>query len=348
MTSKECNLRICEDHLTKVSRTFALNIRVLKGDVYRGLLLAYLLCRIADTLEDDPSFSFDLKIDYLSFYASLFPPSSDWRSQTGHFMDMLSFGRKSSDTLLVGDTDCVLSEFIKLSPAYISIISHHVREMALGMAEFQEKRSRNGIICLDDKEELERYCYYVAGTVGVMITSLFAEGASSMPAGLKERLYSRSVAFGTGLQLTNIAKDFFSDFGRGWCYVPRSFFESESIAPDMHLLQCNQKALLGVFRRLISLALENLDEALLYTLDIPRSQVRYRLFCLWPLFMAVETLARLSEEKESLLCGRTIKISRREVKKILFYTTMTVMSDHCLQAIYRRIRMKVAAFIPHN
>ncbi len=334
--------------MTKVSRTFALNIRVLGGDVYRGLLLAYLLCRIADTLEDDPSFSFGQKIGYLSLYASLFPPSSDWRSRTAHFTDELAFSRESFDVRLVGDIDCVVSEFVKLPPAYISIISQHVREMALGMAEFQKKRSRSGMICLDNREELERYCYYVAGTVGVMITSLFAEGAPSMPSELRERLYSRSVAFGTGLQITNIAKDFFSDFGRGWCYVPRSFFESEGIAPDVHLLQCNQQASLGVFRRLISLALENLDEALLYTLDIPRSQVRYRLFCLWPLFMALETLARLSEEKKSLLCGRTIKISRREVKKILFYTTVTVMSDRCLQAMYRRIRMKAAAFTPHH
>src|SRR5512132_1028866 len=47
--------RFCHEILPEVSRTFALSIRVLPGDLGRAVLTAYLLCRIADTLEDEPA-----------------------------------------------------------------------------------------------------------------------------------------------------------------------------------------------------------------------------------------------------------------------------------------------------
>ena len=47
-------LRFGRSILPAVSRTFALSIRVLPGELGRAVLTAYLLCRIADTLEDEP------------------------------------------------------------------------------------------------------------------------------------------------------------------------------------------------------------------------------------------------------------------------------------------------------
>ncbi|HCK68750.1 MAG TPA: squalene/phytoene synthase, partial [Nitrospina sp.] len=42
----------CVQTLPKVSRTFALNISILRGTLYRSILTAYLFCRIVDTVED--------------------------------------------------------------------------------------------------------------------------------------------------------------------------------------------------------------------------------------------------------------------------------------------------------
>ena len=38
--------------LPRVSRTFAINIRVLRGSLGDAVRTAYLMCRVADTLED--------------------------------------------------------------------------------------------------------------------------------------------------------------------------------------------------------------------------------------------------------------------------------------------------------
>ena len=47
--------------LPSVSRTFALSIRFLPGTLGRAVTTAYLLCRIADTIEDDIGLDNDQK-----------------------------------------------------------------------------------------------------------------------------------------------------------------------------------------------------------------------------------------------------------------------------------------------
>ena len=58
--------------LSLVSRTFALNIQVLPTPLKRPILLAYLFCRMADTLEDDRNLSKDRKIELLAAFRLVF------------------------------------------------------------------------------------------------------------------------------------------------------------------------------------------------------------------------------------------------------------------------------------
>ena len=55
----------CNQTLIKVSRTFALNIRVLRGDLHRSVLIAYLFCRTVDTIEDAAKLDPKIKIKQL-------------------------------------------------------------------------------------------------------------------------------------------------------------------------------------------------------------------------------------------------------------------------------------------
>jgi phytoene synthase len=65
--------------------------------------------------------------------------------------------------------------------------------------------------------ELERYCEYAGGTVGVMLTALF--GASHRDA---ER---RMLALGAAMQWTNILRDIDEDLARGRVYIATSTIE---------------------------------------------------------------------------------------------------------------------------
>jgi Phytoene/squalene synthetase len=61
----------CNQTLIKVSRTFALNIRVLRGDLHRSVLIAYLFCRTVDTVEDAAKLDPKIKIKQLFEFSRL-------------------------------------------------------------------------------------------------------------------------------------------------------------------------------------------------------------------------------------------------------------------------------------
>ena len=59
-----------QEHLAKVSRTFALTIPLLPTELIDYISNAYLLCRIADTIEDDPKALVKQKIAWLNSFAT--------------------------------------------------------------------------------------------------------------------------------------------------------------------------------------------------------------------------------------------------------------------------------------
>jgi 15-cis-phytoene synthase len=76
----------------------------------------------------------------------------------------------------------------------------------------------------EDLGELERYCYLVAGTVGLMILPMLAEGKNI--AGLKRS----AVALGEAMQLTNILRDLGEDSLRRRFYLPLGLCEKHGVS----------------------------------------------------------------------------------------------------------------------
>src|SRR5579864_1910525 len=56
----------------RVSRTFAIGITILPGDLGKAVLTGYLLCRIADTVEDDGSSSATRRQELLAKFIACF------------------------------------------------------------------------------------------------------------------------------------------------------------------------------------------------------------------------------------------------------------------------------------
>ena len=79
-------------------------------------------------------------------------------------------------------------------------------------------RASGGGLGLASLEETLEYCYYVAGTVGEMLTRLF-QWYSPAIAERSAALEPRAVAFGNVLQLTNILKDVREELDRLTAHV---------------------------------------------------------------------------------------------------------------------------------
>ncbi len=328
--------RFCQAILPAVSRTFALGIKVLPGALGQAVLDAYLLCRIADTVEDAPGIDPHVKAVMFDDFLAAF----DDRTALERFLvSVTSLQGDIAHLTLTQNTDLVLEHFATLPEKTRAMVRKWVAEMAGGMRKFVLLYP-NGIR-IQTIEEYKEYCYYVAGTVGYMLTDLWHEHSSSINVRRYGILRERCRAFAEALQTVNILKDVALDVEKeNSIYVPEELLrahgstQSRILAPEF--LTRNREAL----TQLIQLAWHDLEEARNYLLLIPRRAVSIRLFCMLPLLLAYATLRDLVQSTAMLRPGGSVKISRREVKSLLMTGSLLVMSNWAVRRLVRRVRRR--------
>ncbi len=96
--------------------------------------------------------------------------------------------------------------------------------------------------------DLMRYCWHVAGAVGVMMAVVM--GVDPADTATLERACDLGLAF----QLANIARDVAEDAAAGRCYLPAQWLAEAQIAPDALLAPANRAALAQLTARLCELA----------------------------------------------------------------------------------------------
>lgn len=328
--------QFCAAILPAVSRTFALGIKVLPGALGQAVLDAYLLCRIADTVEDAPGIDPQVKAALFDDFLAAFDHADALARFTTGVQNLTG---DLAHLTLTKNTPLVFEHFAQLPPNTQTLVRKWVAEMAVGMRKFVLLYP-NGIR-IQTIEEYQEYCYYVAGTVGYMLTDLWHEHSPSIGAKRYEILRERCRAFAEALQTVNILKDVAVDAEKeNSVYVPEELLrahgstQSRILAPE--LIAKNREAL----AQLIKLAWHDLEEALVYLLDIPRRAVSIRLFCILPLLLAYATLRDLVQSNAMLQPGGSVKITRREVKSLLMTGSMLVMSNAGVRWLVARVRRR--------
>ena len=315
--------------LQGVSRTFALTIPQLPAGLRDVVGNAYLLCRITDTIEDEPALSAAQKQEFSERFIDIVAG----RAAPEPFAQALGAGLSAAATRsehdLIANTPRVLRITHGFEPAQREALARCVRVMAHGMAEFQLQASPAG---LDDLPQLDRYCYHVAGVVGEMLTELFCDHSAEINAH-RDDLLQLSVSFGQGLQMTNILKDVWDDHRRGACWLPRDVFRDAGFDLRELSAERHDPRFADGLRTLIGIARGHLDSALRYTLLIPAHEIGIRRHCLWALGMAVLTLRRI-HARPAYRSGDAVKISRRSVRAVAAVTSGVVRSDLALSLLF--------------
>ena len=148
----------CVTTLPKVSRTFALNISVLKGDLHKSILVAYLFCRTIDTVEDAYKLDASLKIQLLLRFASILQDTKNRSAALDQWTKHASVVDGSpTDIDLLQKIRRVFNIFESLQENHKQQIISSVCTMAQGMAYFQKKINSEQITLLENTEELEEY-----------------------------------------------------------------------------------------------------------------------------------------------------------------------------------------------
>nr|WP_305959849.1 phytoene/squalene synthase family protein [Aurantiacibacter sp. 219JJ12-13]MDP5263091.1 phytoene/squalene synthase family protein [Aurantiacibacter sp. 219JJ12-13] len=96
--------------------------------------------------------------------------------------------------------------------------------------------------------DLMRYCYHVAGAVGVMMAKVMG-----VPADASDTL-DRACDLGLAFQLNNIARDIWEDDQAGRCYIPQEWLAEYDIPPGQHMKPQYRGQLVELARRLVKMA----------------------------------------------------------------------------------------------
>lgn len=324
----------CQAMLPKVSRTFAVCIRLLPPKLEHSVLVAYLLCRIADTIEDTTTLGGSDKARLLDDFRGCLHGEGEATSLREAFD-----GATSDEERLAHDADSVLREYRHLPAAHQEAIRPFVQEMCAGMAEFatRERASRSGDVALETVADLERYCYYVAGTVGHLLTDLFRLQGRSLAADQYHELKDLATSFGLGLQLTNIIKDVADDRRRGWSFIPLDLCAAAGLQPDELQVPERRRDAERVMQALIAKARGHLRDALSYCTTLPSAAYRIRIFCLTSLYFAIRTL-RLAERDPRLLDPRhKVKITRGDVYRTVATTHVIAPFNPLVRTYFLRL-----------
>ena len=328
----------CVKTLPKVSRTFALNISVLSGELHRSILAAYLFCRTVDTVEDAAKLDPTIKVRLLTEFSKLIENRNYRKTNLEKWVEeCVEVDGTPNDLDLLQQVPRVFNVFDSLPKNHQEQIIPSVSKMAKGMSYFQNRFQFGEITPLENINDLEEYCYFVAGVVGEMLCNLFFQKLTYISEDARDIMRQNAVSFGLGLQMTNISKDIIADRNRGWSYIPRSIISEKGLTIEEFHSGASIDKNLQILEGLLGKTTGHLNDALKFTLAIPRTEISLRLFCIWPLWMAVKTVAVLHNNPELLNSNAQVKISRSTVKRILFGTPFIAWSNNLLKYSFSKI-----------
>ncbi|MBB3104720.1 phytoene/squalene synthase family protein [Azomonas macrocytogenes] len=322
--------------LPKVSRTFALTIPQLPPPLRRAVTNAYLLCRAADTIEDEPVFSAEEKRHYEIAFIDAVTGRIDPQCFAAELAPLLSQKTSEAERDLLSHLPLVLQVTQDLKPEQREAIVNCLKVMSHGMHDFQRNVGLQG---LDTLRDMDCYCYCVAGVVGEMLTELLIDFDPAL-ASQRETLMRLAVSFGQGLQMTNILKDQWEDYSRGVCWLPRDVFARHGAR--LGELQAGQQDAnyASALTELIGVAHAHLRRALEYTLIIPAKHAGFRRFCLWSIGLAVLTLRKLQKNLD-FSAGDQVKISRRAVAYTVAFTRLSGKNNTGLRWLFAAAARKL-------
>ncbi|XVE83660.1 hypothetical protein DITRI_Ditri16bG0104500 [Diplodiscus trichospermus] len=178
----------CGEVCAEYAKTFYLGTLLMTPERRRAVWAIYVWCRRTDELVDGPNAS------------HITPKALDrWEKR----LDDLFKGRPYDMF------DAALSDTVSKYPVDIQPFKDMIEGMRLDL-----RKSR-----YNNFDELYLYCYYVAGTVGLMTVPVMGIAPESKAS--TESVYNAALALGIANQLTNILRDVGEDARRGRIYLPQ-------------------------------------------------------------------------------------------------------------------------------
>jgi farnesyl-diphosphate farnesyltransferase len=336
--------------LDRVSRSFAILIPYIEPPLRHYLAVAYLLCRVADNIEDcgQPN---TWKQERFTEFSDLLQEPQDAPGQLAAWEKHGWPGLNQEERQIMGVAHGLLlwQIYAMIPDQAQGVIKQWVGVMVAGMNKLSEPDEqpcfvqRKGIAVLETEQDYNVYCYYVAGTVGALASELVVQ-QYELSADVSAILRTRADSCGRSLQKTNIVKDFVEDVSRGVCYLPDTWLSIAAYAP-LEL----RGADLPWKTRVISDVLHDLRDATHYTLALPHHVVGYRRASLLCLFPAYHTMLSAARRQDTLFTSaHQIKIARGAIAQCISDSDKVLLDDEAIRRYCAAMEDKIYAALPRS
>jgi phytoene/squalene synthetase len=294
-----------QQHLDRVSRSFAFCIARLEGEMREWVGLSYLLCRTLDTVEDaawPTGEARALAFQDFERFLSCTPTADEVSAWVARFPENVP----SSERLLLQDSVRIFGDLEALPVSVREKIRTPVLNMYRGMRHFGANEGSAGLR-LESLAEVNQYCFFVAGLVGGLLTDLLGERWPGLAS--NRALYLDAHHFGLFLQKVNLLKDQATDEREGRFLVPSR-------------------------REMLASLKGDAEGALRYLQSLPLAEKGFRLFCAWSLFLG---LASLPWVEKSRALGVFTKIPRLLTQSLLASVEKVIDDNQALVALFQKM-----------
>ena len=338
--SSERRRRMLTELLKSVSRAFYLSMRVLPSAMREPVSIAYLLARAADTIADTASVSTEHRILQLRKFRGLLTGEDGEKATAELSAELTDLHPTGSERELLDSLPEVIALYNVMDAADAERTRAVVLTLTSGMlfdlTNFHSEDSGR-LTALQTPEQLDEYCYLVAGCVGEFWTAISIAHTHSLVHWDGLEMHALAVRFGKALQMTNILRDVPKDLRIGRCYLPQNELDRVGLRAEDLLNTVNTDRARPILAWGIHMALDHFSAAEQYILAIPRRNLRLRLAALWPVLIGLKTLSTLAVSDDWLNPESRIKIPRRAVYGIIALSLLCGRSNALTRLWMRRI-----------
>lgn len=286
-------IRANEESLIRQSRSFAIPLLKLDDRFKTPIVVEYNLNKTIDTIEDSISLEADEKIDLIHSFCDYL----DRDKLSPQVQKKMLEVTPKNESFVFKNYGATINLYNTLSKEEKDLSKKWIKEMAQGMCAFLTRP-------VQTPQDLDEYCYYVAGTVGIFLTHILHLKGDNVTLGALKKMERNAVALGLFLQKLNIIRDFEEDkASKKWAFWPRSYFEEERDPVKILNKMCYETLK------------NNLPGAIAYYSDIPPGNDSYYFFIRFILCSGIEYL-KILKDNASVFSRKKVKLSRIFIKKL--------------------------------
>ena len=318
-TNKVLNdsLDYCKNALQSVSRSFSLTIPLVEESILAPIMVGYLEARILDTFEDDKGkrkIKIEDRIRSMNLIMEILekPYDSESDEKAKEIAKTASYFVKNDHYReLCQNIDRVLTVHRSLDEETRESMVRWLHEMNDGMQKFL----RQPVNSFDD---LDEYCYYVAGTPSGFLTELIRTKSKKISSEQNEILTKNERDFGLFLQKVNIIRDFREDIlQHEKIFWPRNLFDKHELRPVELLDKGNKSVAMVILDAMLDNATKHVKPVKDYLHAIPDEYSGYRTGAAINFSMGVATLNAVSGNPELFYGDAPVKITHAVRDEIL-------------------------------